>query len=66
MSFFKWKSIGLFSLLSATVLSAPTYAADPNGSRYDNWAQNAVWLNTTGATPMGAGSLPNIHACLAM
>ncbi|WP_051214099.1 phosphodiester glycosidase family protein [Maritalea myrionectae] len=44
MSLFNWKSVGVCALLSAMALGAPAFAADPNGSRYDDWSQNEVWL----------------------
>jgi len=43
-----WRKIGLVAALSFSAFSTATYASDPNGSRYDNWAQNAVWLNHYG------------------
>ncbi|MCR9239801.1 MAG: FG-GAP-like repeat-containing protein [Rhodobiaceae bacterium] len=36
------KSLLVSAALSLAVI--PAHAADPNGSRYDNWAQNEVWL----------------------
>lgn len=42
-AFFQWASALVLVLPIQMVGSGMATAADPNGSRYDNWDQNAVW-----------------------
>ncbi len=48
MKILNWIVVVIATTLSLALTVTTSLAADPNGSRYDNWAQNAVWVSHFG------------------